>query len=934
MAKNPVFTLNGGEISPLVEGRADLDKYRSFQRTLNNFIVEPQGAIKRRPGTKIEARLGDVDTFIDSIIEPWIVDREGYFQMLFVNSEIRFFNQNGVQVFTLSIPYVESDFDRLYFRQIYDVMYICHPKYPVKLLSRIDQFVWTIEDAVFNGGPYNTNGDTTSLVQVNEDGAFPDVIITASNPLFLITDIGSSFKIRHPDGISDSGSYSGTTTSAPLNCGGQVVTLTTGGTWDGQIELQLSIDNGTIWQTIGSVSSQSNNNSEIVRDIVEYDALCRVRFTHNGGTIDWSLNVEGAFYNYYEITGFIDENNVNATLISGFEENLADTWEWGKGAFSDTNGYPTCAEIFNERLFLGGVEATPADVYASQTNIWDNFLVSDNDTSPFTFTLNSDIRDRILWFIADQQLIAGTTNSEWTISARNSTAAIAINNINVSRQNDFGSDPVQPIRGDDTTYFVEVGGRRIRSLQYVFDYDSYTSDDMSLLAEHLTRNNKIVKVAFTRTPDKIVWCLLDNGLLITFTTEREQNVGAWSKHPLLANNSTDINKNWDTDIIGQVIDINSVLTESGDVIGMVVQRQDGVYYEVLAPNNNCLDALTTFENISPNDVLALPGNENFTYWDDSFIEKEVPFDGLGSFVRLDIPIADLVILYNGVQLTLGDDYAEVREDLLYWLPDAPDTSFITVMDGSSIVNTADYYTVLATSCLMVQIKPLQNIIETKICYNGVELVYDLEVFAMQGDLQYLIIDPSNGDPDLVTIEVTNALLSNLLNDDADDVLNADNDNIEIDTSTAFALLSEDQYTVTIPRILISVYGDNTSIAYFGLKMYSLAELVDLYNSPNYDSGLGGTRRDVEADLYVYNSVGCDFTTNTNKGIWQRVLFQEQQPTLNESIPLYTGKKKVRNLAGYTTEANIGIRSDSPYCLTVTQIAPWGTKLSSRGSFGR
>ena len=61
-------------------------------------------------------------------------------------------------------------------------------------------------------------------------------------------------------------------------------------------------------------------------------------------------------------------------------------------------------------------------------------------------------------------------------------------------------------------------------------------------------------------------------------------------------------------------------------------------------------------------------------------------------------------------------------------------------------------------------------------------------------------------------------------------------------------------------------------------MYSLAELVDLYNSPNYDSGLGGTRRDVEADLYVYNSVGCDFTTNTNKGIWQRVLFQEQQPT--------------------------------------------------------
>ena len=43
---------NGGEISPLIFGRPDLDKYKTGLKTCTNFVPLIQGPVERRPGTK------------------------------------------------------------------------------------------------------------------------------------------------------------------------------------------------------------------------------------------------------------------------------------------------------------------------------------------------------------------------------------------------------------------------------------------------------------------------------------------------------------------------------------------------------------------------------------------------------------------------------------------------------------------------------------------------------------------------------------------------------------------------------------------------------------------------------------------------------------------------------------------------------------------
>lgn len=52
MANIPIINLNGGEYTPLIDARADIEKYKSGCRKLENFIPTIHGAIVRRPGTR------------------------------------------------------------------------------------------------------------------------------------------------------------------------------------------------------------------------------------------------------------------------------------------------------------------------------------------------------------------------------------------------------------------------------------------------------------------------------------------------------------------------------------------------------------------------------------------------------------------------------------------------------------------------------------------------------------------------------------------------------------------------------------------------------------------------------------------------------------------------------------------------------------------
>lgn len=68
MTNIPIINLNGGELSPQIDARADTDMYPAGCRHLENFIPMIYGPVERRPGTVMVNAVFNYDLIIYSIL--------------------------------------------------------------------------------------------------------------------------------------------------------------------------------------------------------------------------------------------------------------------------------------------------------------------------------------------------------------------------------------------------------------------------------------------------------------------------------------------------------------------------------------------------------------------------------------------------------------------------------------------------------------------------------------------------------------------------------------------------------------------------------------------------------------------------------------------------------------------------------------------------
>lgn len=224
-----------GEISPRLEGRVSIDKYREGLSDLTNMVVMPHGGVTRRPGTEF---LGEVkDSSVKTRLIPFQFKTSDTYILEFGDQVMRVY-RNGLQVLTgsantitgvtqaspgvvtsashgysngdevyisgvggmtelngrnylvanattntftlqdlfgsdidttgftaytsggsvdtiyeISTPYVEADLFDLNYAQSADTMYIVHPSYEIRTLSRTGSASWTLATASITGTP-------------------------------------------------------------------------------------------------------------------------------------------------------------------------------------------------------------------------------------------------------------------------------------------------------------------------------------------------------------------------------------------------------------------------------------------------------------------------------------------------------------------------------------------------------------------------------------------------------------------------------------------------------------------------------------------------------------------------------------------------------------------------------------------------------------
>lgn len=198
-------SFGGGEFSPLLNGQVDLDRYKQALEKCLNYIPSLQGGLVRRSGTKFVAETKTPSSsarllsFEFSTTQAYILE--------FGDQYIRFYRNNGQiqsggSAYEVTSPYLAADLFQLRITQSADVLYICHPSYAPRTLSRTGHTAWTLATIDFLDGPYlPINTSVTSLTPSAATGA--GVTLTASSIAglndgtgFKTTDVGRLIRLR------------------------------------------------------------------------------------------------------------------------------------------------------------------------------------------------------------------------------------------------------------------------------------------------------------------------------------------------------------------------------------------------------------------------------------------------------------------------------------------------------------------------------------------------------------------------------------------------------------------------------------------------------------------------------------------------------------------------------------------------------------------
>lgn len=451
----------------------------------------------------------------------------------------------GVVVEIVS-PYAESDLRGIRYTQSADVLYLVHPDYAPRTLSRTSDTAWTLATPTLLDGPYGATNTTTTTI--TPSGTSGSVTLTASADAFASTDVGRLVRLEQAPQA-----WAATTAYAL----GDVVTA----------------DSGKIYECITEgTSAGSGGPTGTGQDITD-------------GTVHWKYYSTGlTWIGYATIATYSSATSVTATVQRNFGGTSA-TAAWRLGLYSETTGYPSSVVFHENRLCFAGATDTPQRIDGSNSGDYLNFAPTDpdgtiTDAHAFDFTLNANQVNAILWIASgDQGLLAGTTGGEWIIRPSSLGEALSPTNVTAKRATTYGSAGIAPEQVGRAVLFIQRAGRKLRELRYFLNEDGIAAPDLTLLSEHVTQSG-VVEIARQSEPYPLVWVVRQDGVLACVTYERDQDVlrVGWHRHTLGGNDG------------GAIVESVAVIPSpdgTSDEVWMVVRRQiDGAsvrYVEYMTP---------------------------------------------------------------------------------------------------------------------------------------------------------------------------------------------------------------------------------------------------------------------------------------------------------------------------------------------------------------
>ena len=416
----------------------------------------------------------------------------------------------GGTAYEIATPYTEADLPYLKFTQSADTVYISHPDYAPRKLTRSGHVDWTLSVIDFQPPPtYEADyfpDATLSASAVTGTG----VTFTAGSSVFLASDAGRQLVYPDESARAIITTYSsGTVVLADVIDDFPDTDPMASGDWSLRNSPATGVTpSGTRKHSIITLTADDDCWRSV--DVGRYVLI-------NGGAV--------------RITVYTSATEVKGEVLAFLSSaDKAYDWTLETAQWDAALGYPGSVGFHEERLCFAGSDFWQQTVWGSVSGDYENHTGGPDDADALTLPLSSGEMNRIHWLLSHSALLAGSGGSEWRIGSSTYHEPLTPSNVQAKEESFHGVANIAPIKANDAVLFIQRGGRKLRELAYNTDAEKFVTTDLTILADHLTEEYGIVQMAWQKEPVPTLWAVRSDGVLLSLAYERSHDVVAWSRH--------------------------------------------------------------------------------------------------------------------------------------------------------------------------------------------------------------------------------------------------------------------------------------------------------------------------------------------------------------------------------------------------------------------
>lgn len=637
----------GGELAPKMLGRSDTDLYKTAAETIDNFVVQPQGAVTRRPGFKY---IEDAAATTDTRLIPFYHSGGAKYMLEFSNLKFRVFKDGQivgapVQVTT---PFTTAMLAEMDYAQSGNSLYIVHEDLAPRVITRSSDTNWTVEEIDFDCAPMyplddNTYGRTENIgntgVQVsslssNTLGGSATLIVSSS--LFEPGDVGKFMRIKNftadPDSEANASiSTSQSTVDVKIQDGGtseststyELVSYDTAGSPNAARRAFVKTNNlyvklpatttstrttpySTVVTTTSRTYTGASNGSTVSAPTIEDETT-----TYSGSVItSETVTVTGnetESWGLVKITGYTNSTRVTVKIIRPLSStNFHSSQQWQMSRFGSNTGYPKRVAFYEGRCFFANIGTNTNVIVGSKSNSITDFENGEGDEGTLTAASALDFKlleiNAIQWLQPSQKMIIGATNGVYSLAGVNQAGINPLTPPVFRKVAESQCSIVKPIFTQNTTFYTHSNSKKVGALVYrPGEFSGFDYRDISIVSEHLLTDG--IK-EWARKED-VIWIVTNSGYLRGLTYNEELDVKSWHKHTL----------------VGAIDSINNIDEEDLYIsITRTINSSSVKYIERIADNLQdldredmvCVDSAFTYDSTATSTITGLSHLEGET----------------------------------------------------------------------------------------------------------------------------------------------------------------------------------------------------------------------------------------------------------------------------------------------------------------------------------